>query len=428
MTQAPTPASTKTNHAQHAQADVHDAPAWRGGPARQRHAQRIAQAAATVRAACDRARRFVQLAAGGAANLAARGFQHRARRRKDDIVGRQAELIDRQLRNRCRDPPAFLGIRRAHFCQHNQALGARVRIRGGKDGHAALAHAAEVCHRSFEFRGVNVGPATDDDVLFATGEVQLPGSEVAEVAGIQPVALEQSGVGRRIPVVAPGRRRAAELNPTLRAFGQLVPRRIDDAHFVSGQRHAARHDTQRVHIVGRGRLRCAVAHECAAIHAIDQGFPSERRERDAEHAFGQTIDGEHRFTPKAVAPEARRKTLHRVRADRLGAVESETPGAEIQAVELRIGQLVQTQLVGEVRRRRHRGPMAVDRPQPTRRLGKESERRQKHQSIADVKTADAGADQAEVVIQRQPRHEGVGTADARRAPHRAHIREQVGSD
>src|SRR2546430_11285805 len=60
-----------------------------------------------------------------------------------------------------------------------------------------------------------------------------PASEIAQVAGIQPVALEQSGVGRRILVVAPGRRRAAELNPALRALGQLVRGRIDDAYFVS---------------------------------------------------------------------------------------------------------------------------------------------------------------------------------------------------
>ncbi len=284
---------------------------------------------------------LVQFAAGDAANLAARGLQHRPRRGNDDIVRRHADLIHRQSCDRRRDPPALLGIRLARFRQHDQALGAGARVGSGEDGHASFANAAQVPHCGLELYRVDVGAAAHDDVFFATGEIQLACSKVAEVAGIEPVPIEQTGVGRWILVVALGCRGSPELNPALRAFGKLVAGRIHDTHLVCGQRHAARDHAQGVHVVNPCRLRHCVAHEDGAVHAIDHGSSSEWRERDAEHAFGQAIDREHRFASKAIALEAGRKPLDGIRAHRLGAVESQTPATEVQSLEVCVGQLVQ---------------------------------------------------------------------------------------
>ena len=95
-------------------------------------------------------------------------------------------------------------------------------IGSGKDGHASLAHAGQVRNSGFEVGRVDVDSAADDEVFCAAGEEQLARGEVAEVAGVQPVAGEQRGVGRRVLVVPVRRRRPAELDPALRAFGKLV--------------------------------------------------------------------------------------------------------------------------------------------------------------------------------------------------------------
>jgi hypothetical protein len=47
-----------------------------------------------------------------------------------------------------------------------------------------------------------------------------------------------------------------------------------------------------------------VAHQRAAVHAIDSRISAERREGDAEDTLGQAIHREHRFAPESAAREA----------------------------------------------------------------------------------------------------------------------------
>ena len=75
--------------------------------------------------------------------------------------------------------------------------------------------------------------------------------------------------------------------------------------------------------------------------------------------------------------------------------------------------------VGEVGRRRQGAAMVVNRPQPARRLGQETERRHHHQRKGVVQAAQAGADQAHVVIQRQPTDEHVVGTGGNVGPWRA---------
>ena len=117
-------------------------------------------------------------------------------------------------------------------------------------------------------------------------------------------------------------------------------------------------------IVGASWLRKAVAHQCVAVDGIDHRPAFERREGHTEDAFGEAEYREHGFAPEAVASEARREAFERVAVHRLRTVEGESPRAEIEPVELGVGDTVRAQFVGEVRRRRQGCAMPVDGPQP----------------------------------------------------------------
>ena len=90
-------------------------------------------------------------------------------------------------------------------------------------------------------------------------------------------------------------------------------------------------------IVGASRLRKAVAHQCVAVDGIDHRPAFERREGHTEDAFGEAEYREHGFAPEAVASEARREAFERVAVHRLRTVEGESPRAEIEPVELGVG-------------------------------------------------------------------------------------------
>ena len=95
-------------------------------------------------------------------------------------------------------------------------------------------------------------------------------------------------------------------------------------------------------------------------------------------------------------------------------------------VELGIRDPVEAQLVGEVRRRRQRPAPAVDRLEPALRAYQEVERRGDVERGGAIERAHPGADQAEVVIERQPAHEHVVGGGLERRDHRAHVGHQVG--
>ena len=113
---------------------------------------------------------FVQLARRSAANLAARSLQHRSRWREHDVVGRHADMLDRESRDGRGDPLALAGIGHARLGQYDEALAADAPIGSGKDGHASLAHAGHVCNRSLEVGRMDVDAAADDEVFLAAGE------------------------------------------------------------------------------------------------------------------------------------------------------------------------------------------------------------------------------------------------------------------
>ncbi len=70
--------------------------------------------------------------------------------------------------------------------------------------------------------------------------------------------------------------------------------------------------------------------------------------------------------------------------------------------------------------------MVVDRPQPAGRPGQEAQRRHDHQGETMVQAAQTGADQAHVVIQRQPAHEHIVGSGRHDRAHGAQVGQQVG--
>ncbi|MNN44702.1 hypothetical protein D3C81_1590070 [compost metagenome] len=70
--------------------------------------------------------------------------------------------------------------------------------------------------------------------------------------------------------------------------------------------------------------------------------------------------------------------------------------------------------------------MPMDGPQPGLRTGQEVQRREQHERAGVIQAAQPGADQAHVVIQRQPADKDVARVDRQRHAHGAQIGQQVG--
>src|SRR5574340_1071436 len=157
-------------------------------------------------------------------------------------LGRHADQADGEAVDFSADA---LTVRRrvlADFGQHHQPLGAASRIGGREYRDAAAAPAWQPAHRLLQFLRVEVAAAAGDDVLLAPGQEELAGRKIAEVAGIEPGAVEQAPVRFGILEIATGRRRPPELNAPERAFGLLLAARIDDAEGVIRQGLAAGND------------------------------------------------------------------------------------------------------------------------------------------------------------------------------------------
>jgi hypothetical protein len=100
--------------------------------------------------------------------------------------------------------------------------------------------------------------------------------------------------------------------------------------------------------------------------------------------------------------------------------------AQVEAGQVGVVELLGAQLIGEVGRRREGAAMARDGLQPARRAREEGERRHQHQRHGEVERAEPGADQAHVVVERQPGDEDVLAVDLEGLAHGAQVGEQVG--
>ena len=273
-----------------------------------------------------------------------------------------------------------------------------------------------------------IAPAADDQILDPPGQVHVAAGQIAPVAGIQPgVAVgKQPAGGFRIAVVAGGRGRPLEFQaafPALRQFPAVV---VNNADLMAGQRLPAGGKTQGVGDGGVRRLGLAAGHERLAPHPVDERRSSRRLQGQSDRAFRQTVDWSHGFRAEAVAAEAGDEALQRVRVDRFGAVAGHAPGTEVQFFDLVILNGARAQFVGEIGRRRQGAAMAMNGPKPAGRPSQETQRRHHHQGKSVVQTAQAGADQAHVVIQWQPTDEDVVGPDPEMGTHGPEISQEIG--
>ncbi|MCY1549755.1 hypothetical protein D9M68_859430 [compost metagenome] len=155
----------------------------------------------------------------------------------------------------------------------------------------------------------------------------------------------------------------------LAAFGQLDILVIDDPHLMPRQRPPAADETQRIGTSRLGALSLAPGLERLAPDPVDQQPTANRRKGHAQGRLGQTVDRGQRRRLQPAASEALGEALQGVGADRLGAVEGQPPAAQVEALDIAVGEFAQAQLVGEVRRRRQRAAVAVDGLQPAQRPG-----------------------------------------------------------
>ncbi len=367
----------------------------------------------------------VRLAGAGATQLAAGGLQHRSGRHQHHVVGRTVDQRRRQLLDAALQRLLPLRVGLASLGHHHHPLGRPARVGHAEDDHATLADAGQFADRGLQFERVQVVAGADDEILVAAGDEEFAAGQIAEVAGVAPVAVEQLRRGLGVAEVAGGGRRAAELDPTLLPLRQQAAVAVDDADLVAGQRRAAGDDGGGLRVAFRHRLGAPGEHQRFAVDAVDAHAAPRRRKGEVEPALGQAVHGRDRARVEAVGRQPLREARQRVGAHRLGAIEGPGPARQIQPFEFALVEPRSADLVGKVRRRRDRAAVTVDRAQPARRPGEEGQRRHQHQVHAVVQAPHPGADQPHVVIQRQPGDEHLARAGADGAAHRPQVGEQL---
>ncbi|MCY1293711.1 hypothetical protein D9M70_429790 [compost metagenome] len=132
---------------------------------------------------------------------------------------------------------------------------------------------------------------------------------------------------------------------------------------------------------------------------------------DEQSRLGQAVAGQVGLGPEAAGREARGEGFQAVLADRLGTGEGNAPAGQVQPGQLALGDALVAEAVGEVRAAADGAVVATDRLQPAYRPFEEVLRRHQHHRHAAVDGLQQPADQAHVVVQRQPTDDHVAVAD-----------------
>ena len=171
--------------------------------------------------------------------------------------------------------------------------------------------------------------------------------------------------------------------------------------------------------------------------AVERG--SRFGEGHADHRLRESVAGVHHVRAQAVGLEGLVEGADRSRAHGLGPVEGQAPAREVQAFAEGGWDPLEAAGVGEVGRHRQRPAVVADRPQPALRLTEEGHGRHQDEGDLPEDRPQEPADQAHVVIEREPgdhdvvpghlrglaaganvgEERGVGHDDALGAPRRA---------
>ena len=239
----------------------------------------------------------------------------------------------------------------------------------------------------------------DDEILGAPADEQLSARHVAEVAGLsQPSRSASRGRAPDPRSSRPSpkdRARRCGRHGARAAAGRLV----HDPHLVSGKRAAAARRCGRRGAVDR-RDRHRLADQPAGVDAVDHHAVA--RQGDGQRMLRQTIARHEARRAEARRRETIGECLQRIGADRFGAAPRDPPARKVERLDLRRLDPPQTQLVGEVRRERDRA--AIREIASSHAVGRfrNSTGDMITASAPDVHRGQQHADEAHVVVERQP--------------------------
>ncbi len=217
----------------------------------------------------------------------------------------------------------------ARFSEHHQAFGTSARIGGGKCRDVTGAHADDTADGLFEFLRVDVMAATDDDVLLAAGDEQFAVGEIAEVAGVKPVAIKQLRRRGGVFKIAGSRRRPTKLDATDLTFGQRTTGGINDAYRMTGKGMATAGYRLGVTLIVTNGQRQPLIHQRSTCHPVDARATSRRWKGQTHRAFRQAIDRHQRRTAQPTGGEPRGKAFQRQRTNRFSAVAGHAPAGQV---------------------------------------------------------------------------------------------------
>ena len=261
----------------------------------------------------------------------------------------------------------------AHFRDDDELLRAAGFVFQTESDNTAFANAIDARGEFFDLMGIEIAAAFDDDVLDATSDVDFSFGAIRAISGIYPGVLarvlrraerEKFFGGFGVAIVASGGGRSAEPEKTFGAVRDFVVFFVDDAHFVAQERSAGGHEGNGHRVRGIGGNGAALRGEDFAIDAIDERAAIKRWYGDTERGFRESVHRKLRSAAETVPSEALFKSLQRFRIDRLGAIESGAPGAEIEAFDIFVGDFADTKLVSEIGRGSDGAAMFVERPEP----------------------------------------------------------------
>ncbi|MNZ13068.1 hypothetical protein D3C78_299550 [compost metagenome] len=336
----------------------------------------------------------LQLAAGGLRQRAGIEQQHHRRRLLAGIGDHLAQGLDQARR---RDD--FLHVA-ADLDGNADALLAPVIDREHR--HPAFTQNVDFTLQGlFQILWVEVVPTHDQQVLEAAGNEQLAVTQKTQVAGTQPgaPALLDEGAGRGFGVapVAFGDARATGPDFADLVVGQqrqVV--RLDNLHGMPGLATPATH-------LHRAPARfCVVARQRQGIQLKRANPLASGAAADEQRGLGQPVTGKETLRHKATGSELVGEGLQAVLADRLGTGIGHTPFAQVKAGHCRGTDPLAAQPIGEVRPSADGAAVIADRLQPALRPGEEVRRGHQHTGHATEDRLQQAADQAHVVVQRQP--------------------------
>lgn len=377
--------------------------------------QRIAVQAAVFQA--QAAGGTLQLAAGRLRQGAGIEQRHHLRRFLVGLGHRLADRVDQLLgRHRLLDAATDLG-------GDADAFLAIDRDREGRDPalarrrHLALDGALDVLR-------IEVVAADDEHVLQAPGDEQFAVAEETEVAGAQPGAPVTLDEGLRrgfrvAPVAVCDARPGGPDLADVVVAEDLAARRVDDQHGVFRLAAAAAHQHAAF------AFSDAVARQRLAIHRQGGNALAALAAGDEQGRLGEAVAGEETGRVEAAGGEFLGEAFQAVLADRLGTGEGYPPAAQVETLQGRLGDPLAAQPVGEIGTAADGAAVLADGFQPAHRTFEEVARRHQHAGYAAEDRLQQAADQAHVVVQRQPADDHVVGTDAEASANQHLVGDQV---